>query len=162
MQPRDPPDQEGHPGKDAGSGHARGATLATAGVPDVCETHGLVRDDDEFCYADATWRGVARREEVRSDPHLSGTGWRVAPDPPSLGPPGATGAERCGAEASVRARASVPARSLDAPSATRRCTTAASRKGRVCIPALFASANLPACARAGRQEEFLGASVVAA
>ena len=30
------------------------------------------------------------------------------------------------------------------------------------IPALLASANLPVCARAGRQEEFLGASVAAA
>ena len=47
-----------HPGKDAGSGHARGATLAAAGVPDVCEAHGLVRDDDGLCYADATWRGA--------------------------------------------------------------------------------------------------------
>ena len=30
------------------------------------------------------------------------------------------------------------------------------------IPALLASANLPVCARAGRQEELLGASVAAA
>ena len=45
-----------HPGKDAGSGHA-----------------------------DATWRGVARREKVHSDPHPSGTGWRVAMGPSKPG-----------------------------------------------------------------------------
>lgn len=55
-----------------------------------------MRDDDGLCYADATWRGVARREEVRSDPHLSGTGWRVAPGPPSLGPPGGPGGTQRG------------------------------------------------------------------
>ena len=54
------------------------------------------------------------------------------------------------------------ARSPGAPSATRRCATAASRGGRVRIPALLASANLPVCARAGRQGEFLGATVAAA
>ena len=35
-------------------------------------------------------------------------------------------------------------------------------RGRVRIPAPLASANLPVCARAGRQGEFLGASVAAA
>ncbi|WP_050342652.1 IS5/IS1182 family transposase [Olsenella sp. oral taxon 807] len=70
-----------HSGEDAGSGYVHSATLAAANVPDVCEAHGLVRDDDEFCYADAGYRGVARREEVRSDPHLSGIDWRVAMGP---------------------------------------------------------------------------------
>ena len=62
----------------------------------------------------------------------------------------------------MRATASAPARSPGGPSATRRSATAASRRGRVRIPALLASANLTVCARAGRQEEFLGASVAAA
>ena len=70
-----------HSGEDAGSGYVHSATFTAANVPDVCEAHGLVRDDDEFCYADAAWRGVARREEVRSDPHPSGAGWRVAMGP---------------------------------------------------------------------------------
>ena len=94
-----------HSGEDAGSGHARGATLAAAGVPDVCEAHGLVRDDDGLCYADAGWRGVARREEVRSDPHPSGCvlsscfeqmGLRWAP--PGPGPHGGPGGWARGAE----------------------------------------------------------------
>ena len=70
-----------HSGEDAGSGYVHSATLAAANVPDVCEAHGLVRDDDGLCHADAGWRGVARREEVRSDPHPSGAGWRVAMGP---------------------------------------------------------------------------------
>ncbi len=45
-------------GEDAGSGHARGATLAVAGVPDVREAHALVRPDDGLCHADAAWRGA--------------------------------------------------------------------------------------------------------
>ena len=70
-----------HSGEDAGSGYVHSATFTAANVPDVCEAHGLVRDDDEFCYADAGYRGVARREEVRSDPHLSKVDWRVAMGP---------------------------------------------------------------------------------
>ena len=114
-----------HPGKDAGGGHARGATLAAAGVPDVCEAHGLVRDDDGLCHADAGWRGVARREEVCSDPRPSGAGWRVAMGPSR---PGAARrarwptAGRSGAEASVRTRASALARSSPcSPAPTRPC-----------------------------------------
>ena len=74
-----------HSGEDAGSGYARSATFTAANVPDVREAHGLVRDDDEFCYADAGYRGVARREEVRSDPHLSKVDWRVAMGPSKPG-----------------------------------------------------------------------------
>ena len=78
-----------HSGEDAGSGYVHSATFTAANVPDVCEAHGLVRDDDEFCYADAGYRGVARREEVRSDPHLSKVDWRVAmgPSKPGASPP---------------------------------------------------------------------------
>ena len=92
-----------HPGKDAGSGHAR-------------EAHGLVRDDDGLCHADAIWRGA---RQARGGP---------------LGPAPLQGrlARRHGP---LQARG---------------------------IPALLASANLPVCARAGRQGEFLGASVAAA
>ena len=43
-----------------------------------------MRDDDGLCHADAAWRGVARREEVRSDPRPSGAGWRVAMGPSKL------------------------------------------------------------------------------
>ena len=154
-----------HPGKDAGSGHARGATLAAAGVPDVCEAHGLVRDDDGLCYADAGWRGVARREEVRSDPHPSGAGWRVAMGPSR---PGAARRARWAGRGEGRSRG-LRAREGKRPCQIARRTFGYAKvryrgiaKNASRIPALLASANLPVCARAGRQGEFLGASVAAA
>ena len=106
--------------------------------------------------------GARRSARTRTPPGPAGASRWAPPGPGPRGGPGGTGAGRGGAEASVRARASAPARSPGAPSATRRCATAASRGGRARVPALLASANLPVCARAGRQEELLGASVAAA
>ena len=90
-----------HSGEDAGSGYARSATLAAANVPGVCEAHGLVRDDDGLCHADAGYRGVARREEVCSDPRLSGIDWRVAMGPSK---PGALAAARWADRGEERSR----------------------------------------------------------
>ena len=154
-----------HSGEDAGSGYVHSATLAAAGVPDVCEAHGLVRDDDEFCYADAAWRGVARREEVRSDPHPSGAGWRVAMGPSR---PGAARRARWDGRGEGRSRG-LRAREGKRPCQIARRTFGYAKvryrgiaKNASRIPALLASANLPVCARAGRQGEFLGATVAAA
>ena len=155
-----------HSGEDAGSGYVHSATFTAANVPDVREAHALVRPDDEFCYADAGYRGVARREEVRSDPHLSGIDWRVAMGPSKL---------RALAAARWADRGEGRSRGLRAREGKRPCQIARrtlgyakvryrgiARGGRVRVPALPASANLPVCARAGRQGEFLGASVAAA
>ena len=38
-----------------------------------------------LCHADAAWRGIARRGEVRSDPHLFRIDWHVAMGPSELG-----------------------------------------------------------------------------
>lgn len=154
-----------HSGEDAGSGYVHSATLAAAGVPDVCEAHGLVRDDDEFCYADAGWRGVARREEVRSDPRLSGIDWRVAMGPSKLRAARRArwadrGEER--RKASVRARAEHPYQIARRTFGYAKVRYRGIAKNASRIPALLASANLLMCARAGRQGEFLGASVAAA
>ena len=154
-----------HSGEDAGSGYVHSATFTAANVPDVCEAHGLVRDDDEFCYADAGYRGVARREEVRSDPHLSGIDWRVAMGPSKLRALAAArwadrGEER--RKASVRARAEHPYQIVKRTFGYAKVRYRGIAKRASRIPALLASANLPVCARAGRQEEFLGASVAAA
>ena len=154
-----------HSGEDAGSGYVHSATFTAANVPDVCEAHGLVRDDDGLCYADAGWRGVARREEVRSDPHLSGTGWRVAMGPSRPGALAAAqwadrGEER--RKASVRARAEHPYQIVKRVFGYAKVRYRGIAKNASRILTLLASANLLMCARAGRQEEFLGASVAAA
>ena len=154
-----------HPGEDAGSGYVHSATLAAANVPDVREAHGLVRDDDGLCYADATWRGVARREEVRSDPHLSEVDWRVAMGPSK---PGALSPARWDGRGEERSRG-LRAREGKRPYQIVKRTFGYAKvryrgiaKNASRIPALLASANLPVCARAGRQGEFLGATVAAA
>ena len=124
-----------------------------------------MRDDDEFCYADAGYRGVARREEVRSDPHLSGIDWRVAMGPSKLRALAAArwadrGEER--RKASVRARAEHPYQIVKRTFGYAKVRYRGIAKNASRILTLLASANLLMCARAGRQEEFLGASVAAA
>ena len=123
------------------------------------------KDDDGLCHADAGWRGVARREEVRSDPHLSGTGWRVAMGPSR---PGAARRARWDGRGEERSRG-LRAREGKRPRQIARRTFGYAKvryrgiaKNASRIPALLASANLPVCARAGRQGEFLGATVAAA
>ena len=154
-----------HSGEDAGSGYVHSATLAAANVPDVCEAHGLVRDDDEFCYADAGYRGVARREEVRSDPHLSEVDWRVAMGPSklrALSPAQWDGRGEERRKASVRARAEHPYQIARRTFGYAKVRYRGIAKNASRILTLLASANLLTCARAGRQAEFLGASVAAA
>ena len=107
-----------HSGEDAGSGHVRGATLAAAGVPDVCEAHALVRPDDEFCYADATWRGArqARGGPLGPAP-LQGRLARGHGPLQARGPlPGPVGRARGGAEPRppcARGQAPLPDRQAD-------------------------------------------------
>ena len=154
-----------HSGEDAGSGYVHSATFTAANVPDVCEAHGLVRDDDEFCYADAGYRGVARREEVRSDPHLSKVDWRVAMGPSKLRALSPArwadrGEER--RKASVRARAEHPYQIVKRVFGYVKVRYRGIAKNASRILTLLASANLLMCARAGRQGEFLGATVAAA
>ena len=64
----------------------RSATSRGAGTacPTPASRTGSCGDDGGLCHADAAWRGVARREEVRSDPRPSGAGWRVAMGPSKL------------------------------------------------------------------------------
>ena len=43
-----------------------------------------MRDDDEFCYGDAGYIGVEKREEVAFGPHLSSMEWKIACSPSSI------------------------------------------------------------------------------
>ena len=103
-------------------------------------------------------RRASRRSSGRAGPGARGgpasstrwTPWCPGPRLPAPVEPPGTGAGRGGAEASVRARASAPARSPGAPSATRRCATAASRGGASAHPRP-ARQRQPARARQGRE-----------
>lgn len=154
-----------HTGEDAGTGYVHSATFTAANVPDVAEAHGLVRGDDEFCYADAGYRGVAKREEVASDARLSAIDWRVAMGPSRL-------RALCGAQwadrdeerrkASVRAKAEHPFQILKRAFGYARCRYRGIAKNAARMRVLLASANLLMVARAGRQADFLRPSLGAA
>ncbi len=66
-----------HIGADAGTGYVHSVTATAANVTDVEQTTKLIRDDDQVVYADAGYRGVEKRAEIRDDPHLSGVEFRV-------------------------------------------------------------------------------------
>ncbi len=66
-----------HIGADAGTGYVHSVTVTAANVTDVEQIAKLIRADDEIVYADAGYRGVEKRAEIRDDPHLSGVEFRV-------------------------------------------------------------------------------------
>ena len=60
-----------HSGTDAGSGYVHTITATSANVHDIDETTKLIREDDEVVYGDSGYSGIEKREEVKSDEHLS-------------------------------------------------------------------------------------------
>ena len=65
-------------GADAGTGYVHTVTATPANVSDIDETINLVRHDDDVVYADAGYQGIAKRDQVTSDAHLSRVEFRVA------------------------------------------------------------------------------------
>lgn len=62
--------------------HTVGVTPAN--TSDISTAPTLVRDDDEFCYADSGYTGIAKRPEVVKDACLSRVDWIVARKPSSI------------------------------------------------------------------------------
>ena len=154
-----------HSGEDAGTGYVHSCAFTAANVPDVVEAHNLVRDDDRFCYADAGYRGVARRDEVASDPSLSGIDWRVAMGPSrlrSLCPAQWADRDEERRKASVRSKAEHPYQLLKRAFGYAKCRYRGIAKNAARMRVLLASANLLMVARAGRQDDFLRPSLGAA
>lgn len=142
-----------HVGVDAGSGLAHTLALTPANAPDVSMAHALVRPDDEFCYGDSGYTGVAKRPEVASDPHLSSMRWEIARRPSSVKSLGAPGDFERGIEsrkASVRAKVEHPFLAVKRQFgwARTRYRGLARNYARACT--MFALANLALVARAGR------------
>ena len=67
-----------HIGVDADSGLVHTVEVTAANVSDVARACALVRPGDEEAWADSGYTGVAKREEVASDPALSRVVWHVA------------------------------------------------------------------------------------
>ena len=73
-----------HIGVDAGSGCTHTVEATAANVSDVTMAHKLIREDDDVVCGDAGFRGIEKREEIVSDPHLSQIEYRIARRPKSL------------------------------------------------------------------------------
>jgi IS5 family transposase len=73
-----------HIGVDAGSGLVHSMTVTPANQHDITEASKLIRDDDEVVYGDSGYLGIEKREEIKSDNHLSGIEYRINRRPGSL------------------------------------------------------------------------------
>lgn len=155
-----------HTGEDAGTGYVHSCSFTAANVSDVTEAHNLVRPDDAFAYADAGYRGVARRVEVAGDPALGAVDWRVAMGPSGLRAldAGLQWAEREveRRKASVRSKAEHPYQLVKRTFGYAKCRYRGIRKNAARITVLLASANLLMVARAGRGGDFLKPALAAA
>ena len=66
-----------HVGADAGTGYIHSMEVTAANVADITAAAKLIREDDEVVYGDAAYTGIEKREEIKTDAHLSGIDYRV-------------------------------------------------------------------------------------
>ena len=66
-----------HAGVDAGSGFVHTITATPANAHDLWEAYKLIREDDEVVYGDSGYIGLPKREEIKSDAHLSQIDYRI-------------------------------------------------------------------------------------
>jgi IS5 family transposase len=66
-----------HTGVDAGTGYIHSVEVTSANVCERDVVPNLIREDDEVVYGDAGYTGMKKREEIKSDPHLSQIDWRT-------------------------------------------------------------------------------------
>jgi IS5 family transposase len=66
-----------HISVDAGAGYVRDVETTAANVDDRDVVHDLIRHDDEVVYGDAGYIGVEKREEIKDDPVLSKIDYRI-------------------------------------------------------------------------------------
>ena len=141
-----------HIGADAGSGLVHTVAFTPANTSDVSMAHALVREDDEVCYADSGYTGVAKRPEVAGNDSISGIEWVVAEKPSRI--KGMEGlAFEHGIEsrkASVRAKVEHPFLIVKRTFGYAKCRYRGIAKNASALTVLFALANLEMCSRAGR------------
>jgi len=67
-----------HIGVDAGTGYIHSAEVTAANEHEVTVAYRLIREDDEVVYGDSAHTGIEKREEIRSDAHLSMIDYRIS------------------------------------------------------------------------------------
>jgi len=148
-----------HSGVDAGSGYVHTITGTAANVHDICETHKLLRKDDNVMYGDSGYTGIEKREEIRQDPHFSKIDFRIVKRPSSHKIMEAyRGIDYDRMEdrrkSSIRCKVEHPFLIVKRDFGYWKTIYRGIRKNLHRFYTLFASANLLMCIRAGRQEEF--------
>lgn len=144
-----------HIGVDAGTGYVTGVTATSANVHDIVEAAKLIRADDEVVYGDSGYLGIEKREEIRTDGHLSKIEYRINRRP------GKTyrKAKNSGQEwerqierqkSAVRSKVEHPFRFVKVQCGYKKTVYRGIGKNLNRLFVLFASANLYACARAGK------------
>ena len=151
-----------HAGVDAGSGYVHTITGTAANVHDVTETANLLREDDAVCYADSGYTGAEKREEIVGNDALKDIEFRINLKPSRITmPEGYTGIqwdrmiER--RKSSVRCKVEHPVLIVKRQFGYAKVVYRGIAKNMNRFYALFASANLVQCIRAGRSAEFIGA-----
>ena len=151
-----------HAGVDAGSGYVHTITGTAANVHDIEETARLLREDDDVCYGDSGYTGVAKREEITGNEHFRDIEFRINLKPSRIKMP----VEYAGIQwdrkiekrkSSVRCKVEHPFLIVKRQFGYAKVAYRGIAKNMNRFFALFASANLVQCIRAGRTADFLRA-----
>ena len=151
-----------HAGVDAGSGYVHTITGTAANVSDVVETSNLLREDDNVCYGDSGYTGAAKREEIAGNENFSDIEFRINLKPSRIKmPEDYTGIQWDrlieNRKSSVRCKVEHPFLIVKRQFGYSKVAYRGIAKNMNRFYALFASANLVQCIRAGRSAEFIGA-----
>ena len=144
-----------HIGVDAGSGYTHTVGVTAANVHDVSQASTLIRETDEVVYGDAGYRGIEKREEIRTDPKKSKIEYRIneRPGQNSRLPEGIArevGRERERRKSSVRSKVEHPFRIVKVLFGYRKAVYRGMAKNLNRLHMLFGSANLLMWAWAGQ------------
>ena len=151
-----------HSGVDAGSGYVHTITATAANASDISEAHKLVREDDAVVYGDSGYLGLEKRKEIKEDEHLSNVECRICRRPSQSKITPDYAGENWDKiiehqKASVRCKVEHPFLIVKRQFGYCKAVYKGLRKNLARFFALFASANLLMCVRAGRQKEFCSA-----
>lgn len=144
-----------HIGVDAGSGYVTAVEGTSANVHDVTVGPKLIRPDDRVVYGDSGYLGIDKRDEVSGDPNLSQIDYRINRRPghayrkyANNGQAWEKTIER--QKSAVRSKVEFPFRFVKVRCGFSKTVYKGIVKNLNRLQVLFASANLYACARAGR------------
>jgi len=148
-----------HTGVDAGSGYVHTVTATSANVSDISEAHKLIRKDDTVSYGDSGYLGIEKRDEIKNDEHLSKVDYRINRRPSqnriNKNYNGINWDKRIEHDkSSIRCKVEHPFLIVKGLFGYGKVVYRGIAKNLSRFFALFASANLIMCLRAGREKEF--------